>query len=201
MAIQGDKTINAVCNKTKCFTPTMSKTDIESAIAAEAAARESAISATKTEIQSGTVANATNATKVNNLEIKQDENGVLKIGDVIIPQKKLLWSGSENITSEGTIEVEGVSENDLLEIKWNINGDDFSSKVYLKNKTVNLPCIIEAVGSSLPESIVIYILEIKFSNNNLTIKGAYRLCENSSGTVDFMDCVTFSVKEIYKIIE
>ena len=38
--------------------------------------------------------NATNATKVNNLNITQDANGVLKVGDVIIPQKKLLWSGN-----------------------------------------------------------------------------------------------------------
>lgn len=37
--------------------------------------------------------NADNSTKVNNLEIKQDENGVLKIGDIIIPQKKLIYSG------------------------------------------------------------------------------------------------------------
>ena len=28
-----------------------------------------------------------NATNINGLEIKQDENGVLKIGDVIIPQR------------------------------------------------------------------------------------------------------------------
>lgn len=34
------------------------------------------------------------ATKVNNLEIKQDENGVLKIGDIIVPQKKLLYDNA-----------------------------------------------------------------------------------------------------------
>lgn len=38
-----------------------------------------------------------NSKKVNNLEIKSDENGVLKIGDVIIPQKKLLWQDSVNV--------------------------------------------------------------------------------------------------------
>lgn len=36
----------------------------------------------------------TNAAKVNNLEIIKDANGILKIGNIIIPQKKLLWSGS-----------------------------------------------------------------------------------------------------------
>lgn len=35
-------------------------------------------------------ANATNATKVNNLEITRDSNGILKIGNVVIPQRKLL---------------------------------------------------------------------------------------------------------------
>ena len=35
-----------------------------------------------------------NSDKVNGLEIMQDESGVLKIGDTIIPQKKLIWSGS-----------------------------------------------------------------------------------------------------------
>lgn len=37
-----------------------------------------------------------NATKVNNLEITQDENGVLKIGDIIIPQKKLIFESAES---------------------------------------------------------------------------------------------------------
>ena len=37
---------------------------------------------------------ADNSYKVNDLEIKRDENGVLRIGDVIIPQKKLLFSGN-----------------------------------------------------------------------------------------------------------
>ena len=33
--------------------------------------------------------------KVNGLEIKRDEAGVLKIGDSVIPQKKLLWEGEQ----------------------------------------------------------------------------------------------------------
>ena len=51
------------------------------------------------------------ASKVNNLEIKQNENGVLKIGNIIIPQKILLWEGSiqggetENLISPITDEM------------------------------------------------------------------------------------------------
>ena len=36
------------------------------------------------------------AKKVNGLEIKSDEAGVLRIGDSIIPQKKLLWEGEQD---------------------------------------------------------------------------------------------------------
>ena len=45
--------------------------------------------------------NALNSYKINNLEIKQDENGILKIGEIVIPQKKLLWSGSATVTCNG----------------------------------------------------------------------------------------------------
>ena len=43
--------------------------------------------------------NATNASKVNNLEIKKDSNGNLKIGDIIISQKRLLDDSTKTITS------------------------------------------------------------------------------------------------------
>ena len=60
-----------------------------------------------------TATNADNATKINNLELKQDTNGILKIEDSIIAQKKLIWEGTLTNTgsndyvtltlSEGTI--------------------------------------------------------------------------------------------------
>ena len=37
-----------------------------------------------------------NAKNINNLEIKRNESGVLKIGDTIIPQKILVWEGEWN---------------------------------------------------------------------------------------------------------
>lgn len=70
-----------------------------------------------------TAETAVNSQKVNDLELKYDENGVLKIGDVIIPQKKLLWSG--NCTFSGT-EQEIVLDEDLdgltIEIEWTHSG-------------------------------------------------------------------------------
>lgn len=42
------------------------------------------------------------ALRINGIEIKQDKNGVLKVGDIIIPQKKLLWSGTKEFGSGTT---------------------------------------------------------------------------------------------------
>lgn len=55
-------------------------------------------------IKATKVDNAGNADTVNNLEIKRYSNGVLKIGDTIIPQKVLLWSG--NLTCPGSEDYE-----------------------------------------------------------------------------------------------
>ena len=68
------------------------------------------------------------ASKVNNLEIKQDKNGVLKIGNVIIPQKKVLWSGEEIISSNNlpTITLnEQIHLGDIIRIKANKQLFDF----------------------------------------------------------------------------
>lgn len=46
-----------------------------------------------------------NATKVNNLEIKRDENNILKIDDIIIQQKKLLWSGEQSMAIDNNISI------------------------------------------------------------------------------------------------
>lgn len=62
---------------------------------------------------------AKNSTKVNNLEIKQDENGVLKIGDVIIPQKKLIADISSSPQSS-TILSGTINAGDTLEIVYGL---------------------------------------------------------------------------------
>lgn len=59
-----------------------------------------------------------NAVMVNNLQIKRDENGVLKIGDIIIPQKELIWSGSQAFSEDtaASVTLDSVEEGDTLEI-------------------------------------------------------------------------------------
>lgn len=54
------------------------------------------------DLQAGDVIPA-NAKKVNDLEIKRDTNGVLKIGDTIIPQKIPLWSGSQECSFDAPV--------------------------------------------------------------------------------------------------
>lgn len=55
---------------------------------------EEVLEAVKAKLENAEII-ADNATKVNGLEIIRDENGVLKIGDTVIPQKKLIASGLE----------------------------------------------------------------------------------------------------------
>ena len=79
-----------------------------------------------------------NAAKVNNLEIKQDENGVLKIGDIVIPQKQLLWSG--NVTGQGKVVLsENLNIDDIIEIELSVNGGYLNSNItyILKSKVVS----------------------------------------------------------------
>ena len=47
-------------------------------------------------LQNGTIIPA-NAKSINSLEIKRDENGVLKIGDTIIPQRRLLYGDLQKL--------------------------------------------------------------------------------------------------------
>ena len=55
------------------------------------------------------------ASKVNNLEIKQDENRVLKIGDIIIPQLEILYDGNTiDIDSNSIILNKSLNNNDRL---------------------------------------------------------------------------------------
>lgn len=45
------------------------------------------------------------ASRINNIEITQDENGVLKVGDIIIPQKKLLSSTYISIPTDSIVDI------------------------------------------------------------------------------------------------
>lgn len=83
---------------------------------------------------------AVNATKINNLEIKLDENGVLKYGDIVIPQRKLIWRGlsqstlkdsatlnfDKTLSPASDLEIWGSVENQSFIIKTSRNQSDFN---------------------------------------------------------------------------
>lgn len=51
--------------------------------------------------QATNASNAKNAEKINNVEIKNDENGVLRADNLIISKKYLLWEGEQSTSSTG----------------------------------------------------------------------------------------------------
>lgn len=92
-----DETINNILDGTTAVPKSINAENAENAAYAENAAK------------------ATNATKVNLLEIKRNSAGVLKINDIIIPQKEVLWEGS--ISGSGTVTLQDDLEvGDIIEI-------------------------------------------------------------------------------------
>lgn len=170
------------------------------------------------------------ASKVNNLEITKDENGVLKIGDVIIPQKKLLWSG--DITSGTVTLTESLNTGDVLEIEWGILADDpasgdnlvyeFISKIKLMQQTSlnNMygflqPSITWYASNQSETSTLLGSPTIKYTPSNNTIdffnpvsSGEYSLSNvvynytltSTSETGARMSNAEIHLNKIYKII-
>lgn len=94
--------------------------------------------------------NAENARKINNIEIKQDENGVLKYGDIIISQKKLLFNSSSGVTHTNSIP-ETLDKTSKLEIVYSPDGDP-------KHKTT-ATCVLPAGNDTEAEINVRYDYE------------------------------------------
>lgn len=152
-----------------------------------------------------------NSKKVNNLEIKQDENGVLKIGDVIIPQKILLWEGNEaaDIFSPVSITINNLAIGDTIEVEWE-NSITVSSSVSGTIRTSSIGTIANDVfiisfplvvysGFSTGDNIKSAVaLNMKYTGNGvLECYGAYG--STSSGGV--MDGLPAIIKKLYKIIQ
>ena len=153
-----------------------------------------------------------NSKKVNNLEIKQNENGVLKIGDVIIPQKILLWEGSEeaDIFSPVSITINNLAIGDTIEVEWensitvassNVSGTIRTSSIgTIANNVfiISFPLVVydgSSTGDNTKDTVA---LNMKYTGNGvLECYGAYG--STSSGGV--MDGLPATIKKIYKIIQ
>lgn len=73
-----------------------------------------------------------NAENVNNLNIVRDDKGVLKIGDIIIPQKKLIWEGSLLIQSDSSLGP-NISNNFYDNVTDNMTALEFYFKIHNLN--------------------------------------------------------------------
>lgn len=148
-----------------------------------------------------------NAKAVNGLIIKEDENGVLKIGDVIIPQRKELISHNYTINSSGayiTIENAVLSDGDMLEICIDntINGTSLFKFMVGEN------VFIISNITNTPSALVFGKIEITpdLTNNRLHFSGLEKLTisfdsETSSITSITTLIIPFVINKITKIIE
>ena len=145
-----------------------------------------------------TVPKAGNAEEVNNLEIIRDENGVLKIGDIVIPQKKVIWSGNEPFNNQGlvslSIETQFKAGEKVEVVVADENGFESFFTAIIKGTTD--PNVFGFVTAALTAKIAIPSLQVTFQNSALY--GTY-----ASNTLIIMGygLVSYSVNKIYKIIE
>lgn len=145
-------------------------------------------------------------------DFKIDDNGVLKVGDVVIPQKKLLWQGTERMTTgtakEITLTNPMSSTTASLEIVISSGTGDGdhtgTAKMFVKNLVgqvwtssgVFLPYSVNSTyGFGYPVTF-----GIVFDENNLNyIKFNVPVVAGTSSAQEFTGCVT--IKAIYEVIE
>lgn len=129
-----------------------------------------------TNIENGTteVPSATNSKKVNNLEITQDENGVLKIGDIIIPQKRLIWSGSDN---SGEIDLSDFNQYDKFEIRLTYGEVAYGTNSIVIGK-VQQP---NDLGSTLTKAT--YIGECEYESALRIVRTNFEIAKNKSSSL------------------
>lgn len=147
-----------------------------------------------------------NSQQVNGLEIMRDENGVLKIGDIIIPQKRLLWALSEGkkVQQKG----KGFAVDTV-----------FTSKESLENKTLQIEYKqIQGSDNGARHIVTIKLQNNKYAyyqlnfNNGLTVTTYFQLTGGtnlkvgishafSSSEVNDNQTSSCTVYSVYEIIE
>lgn len=156
---------------------------------------------------------AENAGAVNGAPITIDQDGVLKIGDIVIPQKKLLWSGSTTGNTLDPLDISswGLTGGETLEfgIYWGgRDGEDSAILTdqisYYKRKPMGSDRLHMSVSESfiplVDEDIQVFTLEItcNLTENKLTmgIKGA-----SINGASTTYDYPYYRLVSVSKIIE
>lgn len=149
-----------------------------------------------------------NSKKINNLEIRRDENNVLKIDDVIIPQKKLIFNqilqGQSYGDVVGTL-LETVNVNDIIEIYFG-KGTGLQFPLVLKGTIYNYDfrfsySTVESRDSGEYTSDI--IITVNITDNKITLKPVEIITRNTIGAIvnDLTFKTNISIYKVYKIIE
>lgn len=167
-------------------------------------------------------ANADNADAVNNLAIERDENGVLKIGDVVIPQKKLIGDGNNGkaVLSEPLVinlnEGETLKNGDVFDIEWrqDYSHEKFISKcrVYKDGAQDFSELKIASISTSTSydsasEQIKYNAIKIRppmgttSEINKLVIDGGYGVTLSENNGIAVFGGFAIRCDKIYKVIE
>lgn len=126
-----------------------------------------------------------------------DNNGVFKIGDVIIPQRKLLWSGNKVINSSNTISITSLGSK--------TNGRTFevicNNTTQNKNNIFKIKCNDSQINFShidyvnfIDTSLVVYKLDIEIRYNSGVDEYVLNAKYSEDGFIT-------EINEIYEIIE
>lgn len=184
---------------------------------------QSELSETVTQLENGDIipAKSNDSKLINSLEIKRDENGVLKIGDTIIPQKKLLWSGDLTIETGETDQTiplsESLTNGDIIEIVTEEGIYKFTAAINISSFKSFYCHRINGVGTSQINVNTLYFTTSGTSPKSLTVKapkgvtmysgsGNNYSASISSGAIlgSFYyhpNDISWTVRKIYKVIE
>ena len=143
-----------------------------------------------------------NSSRVNNLEIKKDENGIIRVGDFIIPQKKVLLNQqikvSMNLANVASSYIGYYSDSSILNLFENnkIYEIHFSLNDY--HYFVKTKCIMSSFGEQIAIQTIVdnKIVSIALYNSAPTgTNGLYIACSINS-TEKQQDIYFYSISEI-----
>lgn len=137
---------------------------------------------------------ALNSQAVNGNKIVKDSNEILKIGTLIIPQKRLLWTGDININASNSTDFTVIFNqeklmNKTLEIEHSVYGK------YAREKTKVKICSNDSfsilAGGYYSSGIICYLRMIYSSSNDFKM-----LAATSASSFQSWNCSVYSVYEI-----
>lgn len=160
------------------------------------------------EATNGIISNVTKVIKACEYSIpyKLDEKGILKIGDIVIPQRKLVWTGNKSLVNTELGVFTDVSGK-------NISGRTFEFVVSFDNSAdivikVNMTKGSEIIRAFYTHSqlyanmgLVQAQLDARYLNNTLYIKGNEYIITSLMGEGTSIDYLSITLKSVYEIIE